>query len=173
MLETRTLIHRGPAAGLLRILFALQAVMAAGPCIAQAASSEASEDTVREVMDVERAFARTMADRDLKAFSGFVAEDAVFRDGKKLLVGRSAVVEGWRDLFQAGPPPFSWEPDRVTVDKAGATAISSGPVRGANGQIVARFTTIWRKLTASDGNVRWQAIVDQGVPLIGCASPGH
>ena len=161
-----------PAARLLQVLVALQAVMTAGPCIAQATSGERLEDTVREVMDVERAFARTMADRDLKAFSGFVAEDAVFRDGKKLLVGRNAVVEGWHDLFQPGPPPFSWEPDRVTVDKAGATAVSSGPVRGSTGEIVARFTTIWRKQVTAEGNARWQAIVDQGVPLIGCASSG-
>jgi len=161
------------AVRLVRPLIALLAATAVAPCIAQTAPSDPSQAAVREVMDVERAFARTMADRDLKAFSGFVAEDAVFRSGEKFQVGRAAVVEGWRDWFQPGPPPFSWEPDRVTVDKAGVTAVSSGPVRGSTGQIVSRFTTIWRKQTTPDGETRWQAIVDQGVPLIGCASTNH
>ena len=126
-----------------------------------------------EVSAAERDFARTMADRDLQAFAGFVAEDAVFRSGRELLIGRSAVVEGWRESFNPGPAPFSWEPDRVTVADSGTTAISSGPVHGPDGRIIGRFTTIWRKEGAPDGGARWRVIVDQGVPLIECAAQGR
>jgi ketosteroid isomerase-like protein len=126
---------------------------------------------VLEVSDVEREFAATMARRDLKAFGEFVSQDAVFRDGKDLLLGREAVLASWKEYFQQGPAPFSWEPDRVTVDRTGSEALSSGPVRNPDGRIIGRFTTIWRKETANDGSARWRAIVDQGVPLLECASP--
>ncbi len=140
---------------------------------AEAERAERLRALADEVSAAERDFARTMAERDLQAFAGFVAEDAVFRSGRELLIGRSAVVEGWRERFNPGPAPFSWEPDRVTVGDSGATAISSGPVRGPDGRIVGRFTTIWRKESAPDGGARWRVIVDQGVPLIECAAPGH
>jgi len=132
------------------------------------ARSERLEALSREVSSAERAFARTMADRDLDAFAGFVADDAVFRDGANLLIGRAAVVEGWRALFKTGPAPFSWEPDRVTVADSGATAVSSGPVRDAAGKMVGRFTTVWQRGTASGQDSRWRVVVDQGVPLAEC-----
>ena len=153
----------------------LPALLLAFLC-ASAAEAERAERLrvlADEVSAAERDFAQTMAERDLKAFAGFVAEDAVFRSGRELLIGRSAVVEGWRESFNPGPAPFSWEPDRVTVADSGATAISSGPVHGPDGRVVGRFTTIWRKESAPDGGARWRVIVDQGVPLIECAAPGH
>ncbi|MBV8209166.1 MAG: hypothetical protein JO133_03790 [Burkholderiaceae bacterium] len=103
------------AVRLVRPLIALLAATAVAPCIAQTAPSDPLQAAVREVIEVERAFALTMADRDLKAFSGFVAEDAVFRSGEKFQVGRAAVY----------------------------------------------------------GETRWRAIVDQGVPLIGCSPANH
>jgi len=130
------------------------------------------EALAREVSSAERDFARTMADRDPEAFGRFVAEDAVFRDGSRLLVGRKAVVDGWQGLFKPGPAPFSWEPDRVTVADSGTTAVSSGPVRDAGGKMIARFTTVWHK-DVGPGTTRWRVIVDQGVPLAECNSPSH
>jgi ketosteroid isomerase-like protein len=140
---------------------------------AEADRTERLRSLADEVSAAERAFARTMAERDLQAFAGFVAGDAVFRSGRDLLVGRDAVVEGWRSEFKPGPAPFSWEPDRVTVAESGGTAISSGPVRDPDGRIIGRFTTIWRKESELDGSARWRVIVDQGVPLLECAAPGH
>jgi ketosteroid isomerase-like protein len=112
-----------------------------------------------------------MADRDIDAFAGFVSDVAVFRSGEKLLLGRAAVVDAWRKFFQPGAAPFSWSPDRVTVNDAGDTAVSSGPVLDAGGKLIGRFTTIWRKSAGANGTSRWQVIVDQGVPLLEC-SPG-
>lgn len=124
-----------------------------------------------EVSAVERDFAKTMADRDLQAFAGSIAQDAVFRSGQPLLVGRGAVVEGWRDRFKPGPAPFSWEPDRVTVADSEAIAVSSGPVRDHDGKIAGRFTTVWHKETTPDASSRSRVIVDQGVPLVECGAP--
>ncbi len=117
-----------------------------------------------------RDFARTMADRDLEAFGRFVAEDAVFRGGHGLLLGRKAVVDGWQSLFKPGPAPFSWEPDQVTVADSGNAAISSGPVRDSGGKMIGRFTTVWHKEADPAGGARWRVIVDQGVPLAECSA---
>jgi ketosteroid isomerase-like protein len=151
-------------------------VLLGAAVLASAAEPERVErlqQLANEVSAAERDFARTMADRDLEAFAGFVAQDAVFRSGEELLIGRGAVVEGWRARFKPGPAPFSWEPDRVTVADSGATALSSGPVRDPDGRIVGRFTTIWHREAAPDGSSRWRVIVDQGVPLLECSPPNR
>ena len=115
-----------------------------------------------EVIAAERAFAKTMADRDHTAFATFVAEDAVFF-GNGVLRGRAAVVEGWKGFFTAGTPaPFSWEPD--TVEVAGNLAQSSGPVRDPAGTRVGTFNSTWRRDT--DG--RWRVLFDKGCPPCGC-----
>jgi ketosteroid isomerase-like protein len=136
--------------------------------VAPAAEGEALESTAREVEGVERGFARTMADRDLGGFAAMVADDAVFRSDKGLLVGREAVLNGWRHLFADGPAPFSWEPDKVTVSQSGDTALSTGPVFDREGHRVARFTSVWRRQAGQDGQHRWRIIVDQGVPIDAC-----
>ncbi|HUN94059.1 MAG TPA: nuclear transport factor 2 family protein [Burkholderiaceae bacterium] len=149
--------------------------MAAMATLGSVAHADSTDELARWAQDVgaaERQFAQAMADRDIEAFARFVAQDAVFRDGKGFLVGREAVVEGWRELFKPGPAPFSWEPDRVTVDRAGTTAVSSGPVRDAAGKVISRFTTVWRRETDGDGAVHWRAVVDQGVPLVECGRAG-
>ena len=157
-----------PLCGLL-LLGAVLAAQAQSP--AAPSPADRLETLSREVAAQERSFARTMADRDLDAFAGFVADDAVFRSGSELLVGRPAVVDGWRALFKPGPAPFSWEPDRVTVSDSGTTAVSSGPVRDAAGKMIGRFTTVWQRDAASNPHPRWRVIVDQGVPLAECKDP--
>jgi len=139
--------------------------------VAEASKSQAAERltaTEREVEATERGFARAMADRNLDAFASLVADDAVFRSDSGLLIGRAAVVDGWRNFFAPGPAPFSWDPDTVTVSQSGDTALSSGPVFDRNGRRFARFTSIWRHELAADGRSQWRIIVDQGVPVDAC-----
>jgi len=159
--------------------------MSAGLCLAVTVSSARAQmapppdraqelaGIVQEVTAVERAFAKSMADRDLQAFAALVAEDAVFRDGANLLLGRDAVVSGWRALFEPGAAPFSWDPDTVTVSDSGDTALSSGPVLDPSGRMVARFTSVWRREPAAEGHARWRIIIDQGVPLAECKPAGR
>ena len=47
-----------------------------------AAQESALESLTRQVEDTERAFAKTMADRDLEAFESFLAEETVFFSGQ-------------------------------------------------------------------------------------------
>jgi ketosteroid isomerase-like protein len=119
----------------------------------------------RQVGERERAFAKTMADRDHAAFATFVSEEAVFFTGPSPLRGRAAVAEGWKRFYTAKDAPFSWEPDEVQALDSGTLALSSGPVRNAQGKLVARFTSIWRR--EPDGV--WRVIFDRGNEVCDCA----
>ena len=111
------------------------------------------------LMASERAFARSMADRDVGAFAGFIADDALFFDGQGApLRGKEAVVAAWRRFFGPGPAPFAWTPDEAVVAPGGALGVTSGPVTAPDGRLLARFQTVWRR--EPDG--RWRVIIDKG-----------
>ncbi len=120
-----------------------------------------------DVKAAEIAFARTMADRKLDQFAGFVAEDAVFV-GTTTRIGRADVVQGWTPFFAKPAAPFSWAPDAVVVAADGHSAVSTGLARDANGAVIGRFTSLWRK--EADG--RWRVAADQGVDA-NCAGPAQ
>lgn len=118
--------------------------------------------SVREqVLTAERAFAASMARRDLAAFAAFIDEEAIFFSDAEPLRGKSRIVEWWSRYFESKAAPFSWEPDEVEVLPSGALAFSSGPVRAPGGEVVARFNSIWR--LQSPGV--WKVVFDKGTPL--------
>jgi ketosteroid isomerase-like protein len=123
-------------------------------------------DARLEVMATERAFAKTMADRNHGAFAAFIADEAVFMSDPVPLRGKRQVVDGWARYFTAPNPPFSWEPDEVEVLASGTLALSSGPVRNPGGKVVARFSSIWRR-TASDA---WEIVFDKGSEVCSCSA---
>ena len=123
-----------------------------------------NSELVRVVTDAEMAFARTMADRDHRAFLGFVSPEAVFLNGGKPLVGREAVASHWKRFYAGPAAPFSWQPDLVVVLASGTLAQSAGPVSNPAGKVVARFYSTWR--LESDG--RWRVVFDDGYDV--CAS---
>jgi ketosteroid isomerase-like protein len=118
-----------------------------------------------QVFETERAFAKTMANRDLAAFTEFLADEAIFfSDPKESLRGKKQVVDTWAAYFKAAAPPFSWAPDQVEVLASGTLALSTGPVRDATGKVIARFNSIWRL----EGPNNWRIVFDKGSP----PSPG-
>ncbi len=129
------------------------------PC----ARAEAPDVAAGKVRAREAAFAKTMADRDVGAFAGFVAKDAVFL-GRTALRGRSAVVEGWKAYFDGPKAPFSWQPDRVEVIDSGTLAVSTGPVFDPQGQRIGTFNSTWR--LEEDGE--WRVVLDAGCPPCKC-----
>jgi ketosteroid isomerase-like protein len=152
--------HRTLAAIAAPALFALNATAAPLPAAADLAA------LATEVKAAETAFAKTMADRRLDQFGDYVAEDAVF-NGSTPHIGRAAVIAVWTGFFKSPQAPFSWAPDAVAVAADGRTAISTGPVRGPDGKIMSRFTSIWRK----DADGHWRVIADQGVDACECPPP--
>ncbi|MDK2122910.1 YybH family protein [Parachitinimonas caeni] len=121
------------------------------------------QELEKQVMEAERAFAKTMADRDLEGFKRFVAEDAVFSSGKSLR-GKQQVVEAWKAFYAKPTPPFSWKPESVEVLESGKLALSRGPVYDPKGKQVARFHSIWR-LEAPN---TWRVVFDFGVDVCDC-----
>jgi uncharacterized protein (TIGR02246 family) len=119
---------------------------------------------VAQVRAAETAFARSMADRDLKAFSGFVADDAVFIGTRQVLRGRESVTAGWKAFFDGPTAPFSWQPEQVEVVASGTLALSSGPVLDPQGQRIGTFKSTWRR----DRDGRWRVVLDSGCPACNC-----
>lgn len=117
----------------------------------------------REVEAAERAFAQTMARRDHAAFVAFLADEAVFFGGKGVLHGKAEVAAGWKPLFDAPTPPFSWEPEQVEVLESGTLALSTGPVRGPDGKVVGVFNSIWRR----EAPGVWRIVFDKGGEVCG------
>jgi len=149
------------------IILATLVLLALAPASGRAADP-AKRDLVSEVRDSERAFAKTMADRNLNAFGGYVAEEGVFFGGKGPLRGRAAVVAAWTRFFEGKDAPFSWEPETVDVLPSGTLALTSGPVHDPKGTLIGTFSTIWR--LEPDG--RWRVVFDKGCEV--CApEPKH
>ncbi|HET9821358.1 MAG TPA: nuclear transport factor 2 family protein [Burkholderiaceae bacterium] len=136
--------------------------LAAGGALAVSAASRAlgADDAHAQVWAAELAFARSMAERDFEAFSRHVAEDTVFFGQRDVLRGKAAVLAGWKAFFEGPQAPFSWAPDRVEVLASGALALSTGPVRNARGEVIARFNSVWQR--EADG--RWRVVFDKGGP---------
>ena len=131
------------------------------PLIALSSGAQPSLDDRRtEVFAAERAFARSMADRDFAAFGRYVAEDSVFFSGSTPLRGREAVLAAWKPFFDPPTAPFSWEPDQVEVLESGELALSTGLVKNPEGVVSARFNSIWQR--QPDG--RWLVVFDKGGP---------
>jgi len=113
-----------------------------------------------ELRATEVAFAKTMADRDLDAFAGFLSHEVVFFTGENTLRGPQAVSEAWARFFAGPRPPFSWEPDAVAVLDSGTLGFTSGPVLDPDGARVGTFNSVWRRLP----NGTWQIVFDRGCP---------
>ena len=150
--------------GVALAMFAL-VTMACASCAVPVAQEPSNEALAREVQATERAFAKTMAERDHAAFERFLSEEAVFFSGNEPLRGKRRVAEAWARFYEGPDAPFSWEPDRVEVLASGTLALSTGPVRDAHGTIIARFNSIWRR--ESPGT--WRIVFDRGSPV--CKAP--
>lgn len=145
---------------------ALALALLVGACASTPPPSITAE-LARQVADTERAFAKTMADRDHAAFTAFLSEEAIFFTGPTPLRGKTEVAAAWKRFYERPQAPFSWQPETVEVLPSGSLAISSGPVFDPAGKRFATFTSIWRR--ESPGV--WRIVFDKGNPECDCAKP--
>jgi ketosteroid isomerase-like protein len=142
----------------IRVLAVTVLASGLGACASTPAATS-PEQLRTQVYETERAFANTMARRDLDAFAAFLAEDTVWFGGQGPLRGKQAVIDAWTRFYDPKlAPPFSWEPATVEVLESGTLALSSGPVRDPDGRIIATFTSIWRQ----EAPGQWRIIFDKG-----------
>ncbi len=155
--------------GLRAALLAGVALAAFAPMIP--AAEPASQAALKEqVAQAERAFAKSMADRDFTAFQKFLADEAVFFGGPdRVNRGKPAVAAAWKALFDGPSAPFSWAPEHVEVLDSGTLAHSSGPVRDPAGKVIGQFNSVWR--LESPGT--WRVVFDKGCEVCQqCAQAG-
>jgi ketosteroid isomerase-like protein len=125
---------------------------------ADAANSAAT----KQVIAVEQAFAKTMADRNFQAFVSFLSPEAVFFSGTRVYRGSAAVADDWQQYFVGSKAPFNWRPDHVEVLVSGKLALSTGPVYQDHA-VVGRFSSIWRL----DAPNTWHIVFDKGEAVCG------
>ena len=135
--------------------------------VSGAVAAQTPEDLRQQVEDTERAFAKTMADRDHDAFGTFLSEEAVFFSGPNATSGKQQIAELWKPLYEGHDAPFSWEPGQVVVLDSGTLALSTGPVSNPDGKLTGTFTSIWRQ--ESPGI--WRIIFDKGNEACNCPKP--
>jgi ketosteroid isomerase-like protein len=138
----------------------ISCALALAGCAASSPKVSRDEATI-EVLATERAFAKTMADRDHAAFVRFLADETVFFNGAEPQRGKDVVAAAWKPYFAKPAAPFSWEPARVEVLDSGTLALSTGPVRSPDGKIIATFNSIWRR--ESPGV--WRIVFDKGADV--------
>jgi ketosteroid isomerase-like protein len=120
--------------------------------------SNPSQSAESQVAEVERAFAKTMADRDFAAFESFLSDEAVFISEGSVSRGKEVVTAEWKAFFEGDEAPFSWAPETVAVLESGNLAISTGPVWSADGRRTATYSSTWRQ----DSPGVWRIVFDKG-----------
>lgn len=130
--------------------------MSGGPV----AAAEDRAALTEQVRATEIAFAKTLADRDVKKFRSMIAPDVIWLADVPLR-GPDQVVRNWQKYFDAAKPPFSWAPEIVEVQDGGKLALSTGPVFNPEGKKVGMFTSIWRRESSGE----WKIIFDRGGPV--------
>jgi uncharacterized protein (TIGR02246 family) len=114
----------------------------------------------REVRARETAFARSMADRNLAAFTSFISPEAVFVGVDGTTRGPTEIAAAWKRFFDGPQAPFSWKPETVEVLPSGTLALSTGPVFDPKGERIRTYNSTWR--LEADGV--WRIIFDNGCP---------
>lgn len=151
------------------LFFIVAAFMAGGPrespegCLPTSLADKQEtqpQDLQERVRATERAFAKTMADRDHDAFTSFLSDETIFFNGPTPIRGKETVAAAWKPFFDGPQAPFSWEPEVVQVLDSGTLAISFGPVRNPEGATVGTFNSVWRL----DPDGQWRIIFDKGCP---------
>jgi uncharacterized protein (TIGR02246 family) len=119
------------------------------------------------IMKADRDFNQAVADRDLKRFLSFLAEEATFNGGTPdEMRGRDAVAKGWAPFFSPTGPRLAWRPLKGEVIGHGDVGYTIGawerhtPAADGKPASVSRgnYVTVWRK--QADGS--WKVVFDTG-----------
>ena len=116
-------------------------VLMVATTVALGGSARAQTDTAAlasQVREAERAFAKTMADRNHAAFVSFLSDEAVFFGPQGAQRGKAAVAAAWKPFFDRPDAPFRGTRTRLRCSTLERSALSSGPVRTRRANASAR-----------------------------------
>jgi ketosteroid isomerase-like protein len=149
--------------GVRYVLHLSLAVLMVAGAVSHAAAQPPSARKAAEaaMLKADRDFNQSMADRNIKRFLSFVAEDATFNTDR----GRAAVEKAWAPFFTPEGPRLTWGPTKAESLVGGdigitigtwerRTKAADGTTRTTRGQ----YLTVWQK--QKDGS--WQATYDNG-----------
>ena len=117
-----------------------------------------------QVFATERAFAKTMADRDFAAFTSFLSDEAVFFSGPTPLRGKAQVAARWKRFFEEQGGAVQLGAGRSRGARLRHARAELGPVRDPAGKQFAIFTSVWRQ----EAPGTWRIVLDKGEDYCDC-----
>ena len=152
--------------GIIGVLLGGASFMLAGK--EKAVPRVAGDAAAGELREMEAAFERALAARDLDAFMGFWAEDAAYLAmHQPIVTGREAIRAAWAPLVEDRSVSLSWTPERAEAAASGDLGYTYGKYRlavtaadGSRSEREGKYTTIWRR----GGDGRWRVVLDTGNP---------
>jgi ketosteroid isomerase-like protein len=130
----------------------------------KAPAPDTHDADVKAIKDVESAWVKTAATKDVDAFIVYYADDAsVLMPNAPLFTGKPAIKESLKPLMTDPNFSLTFMPTRVEVSKSGDMGFTQGPYkmsfsdhRGNKFEDEGKYLTVWRKL--ADGT--WKAVED-------------
>jgi ketosteroid isomerase-like protein len=122
------------------------------------------EADAKTIKDVESAWVKTAAGKDVDAFVAYYTDDAsVLMPNAPIFTGKPAIKEALKPLLADPNFSLSFIPSKTEVSKSGDLAFTQGPykmsfsdMRGNKFEDEGKYLTVWRKL--ADGT--WKAVED-------------
>jgi uncharacterized protein (TIGR02246 family) len=130
----------------------------------QPAPPDTRDADAKAIREVESAWVKTAATKDLDAFVAYYTDDAaVLSPNEPIFKGKAAIKEGLKPLMADPQFSLTFMPTRVEVSKSGDMAFTQGPyklsfsdIRGNKFEDEGKYLTVWRK--QADGT--WKAVQD-------------
>jgi uncharacterized protein (TIGR02246 family) len=122
------------------------------------------EADAKAIRDLESAWVKVAATKDVDAFVAFYTDDAsVLTPNAPIFNAKAGIKEGLKPLFTDPHFSLTFLPTRLEVSKSGDMAFTQGPyklsfsdLRGNKFEDEGKYLTIWRK--QADGN--WKVVED-------------
>lgn len=120
-----------------------------------------------ELMEVDRAFANSMAEGGLDAWADHFAPEGAMISGQGEITGEPYIRAAMAPIFSDSTVVFTWSPDRARVAESGELGYTVGDYRisrrDSTGQLAetldrGKYVSIWRR--QPDGT--WKVVADIG-----------
>lgn len=140
----------------------------AGMIVLLSACNTTAPDTreadAKAIKDVEAAWVKTAATKDVDAFAAYYTDDAaVLMPNAPIFKGKAAIKEQLKPMLADANFSITFEPSRIEVAKSGDLAFTQGPykmtfsdVKGEKFNDEGKYLTVYRK--GAGGS--WKAVED-------------